>query len=174
MILVRGYRLQCGARGRTRPNPDPLSPQLPVRPGQVPPRAVPAPDHPSSRPATVSSPTAEAILRSRPGAQERLRCYGWVAMVTGPWPAAGRRLGDGVGDEGEAPARGGPRGRVGRPQAAGQPARAMQGRTKQLSEQRSTTPRGGGGGGGGAAVLLYHASHAAAAARAARRWATQM
>jgi hypothetical protein len=53
---------------------------------------VPAPDQAASRPAAVSSPTAEVVLRSRPGAQERLRRYRWAAMLTEPWPGAGWRV----------------------------------------------------------------------------------
>jgi hypothetical protein len=42
---------------------------------------------------------AEAVVRSRPEAQERLRRYGWAAMVTGPWPGAGRRVCGSVSDD---------------------------------------------------------------------------
>ena len=66
----------AGSRGRTRPNLDHLSPKSRVRPGQVAPSTVRAPEQTASQRAAASSPTAEAVLRSHPGAQERLRRYG--------------------------------------------------------------------------------------------------
>ena len=61
----------AGSRGRTRPNLDHLSPKSRVRPGQVAPSTVRAPEQTASQRAAASSPTAEAVLRSHPEAQER-------------------------------------------------------------------------------------------------------
>ena len=86
----------AGSRGRTRPNLDHLSPKSRVRSGVAAPSTVRAPEQTASQRAAASSPTAEAVLRSHPEAQERLRRYGWAAILTEPWPAAGRRVCGGV------------------------------------------------------------------------------
>ena len=89
----------AGSRGRTRPNLDHLSPKSRVRSGVAAPSTVRAPEQTASQRAAASSPTAEAFLRSHPEAQERLRRYGWAAILTEPWPAAGWRVCGGVSDD---------------------------------------------------------------------------